>query len=205
MSSTTKTAHFKAGVQVDGSLSGPTITGINTNATQTLQSLNDHKSAYNVEKASTVSRFSAAEAERAAMTQASQDAFSALQNQIDDNENDMEGKMAQEISDRLASEQSQFNKNASLDTEIATLNNLHASDDARLTSVESALQAVDTDLENKIQERIDAHNADLDNTLPRLAKLEDYMVIDESGSEPVIRFKSGVKVVITGEFEQGSV
>ena len=199
-----KSAHFKGTVQVDSTLSGPTITTINSNATSTLNSLNSQIANYLAEQSSTAQRFADAQASRTAMQSASAQAFADAYAQMGADKVDSDSKLAQEKADRLASEQTQSNKNSSLDGEILQLNNLHSSDDARLTAVESALQTVDTDLQNQIQERINAHNADLQDTLPRLAKIEDYFVIDESDpNEPVIRFKENVKVVCSGEFIQG--
>ena len=194
-------AHFKGAVQIDADLSGPTVTQIQSNATSTLNSLNGQISAFNSEVASSTQRFAAAADARDAMVQQSTAAMAALDQKHDANKADSDAKMAQETADRLAGEQAQANKNTALDGEIASLNALHISDDARLTSVEAELKSVDTDIKAQIQERIDAHNADLSNTLPRLAKLENYFVIDESDPQnPVVRIKAGTAFVVEGDF-----
>ena len=50
-------AHFKGAVQIDSDLSCPTITGIQSNATSTLNSLNGQISNFNAEVASSTQRF----------------------------------------------------------------------------------------------------------------------------------------------------
>lgn len=198
-------AHFNNGVQVDGDLSGPTITTINTTATSTLNSLNTQISAHNTYKASTDQALSDAETARNNMTASAIASNNGLQASIDANKADADGKFAQEVSDRLTLETKVDNNKTSLDAEIAQLNTLHSQDSSRLDSVESALQTVDTDLQSQIDDRIDAHNADLQNSIPRIAKLEEYFVVDESDPlNPVVKIKAGVAFEVSGSFTQGN-
>jgi len=208
-SSSTSTAQFFSQVDVANSLnvagvlSGPTIVRIDTEKTQVLTSLNQQITDFQNEQTAT-------QQARDALTQALDDAkadttasISALTQQVDDNKADIEGKLAVETNARLSLEQAGNNRATYVDGEIARLDQQHADDDARLTAVETAQSQVNTDIEQKIQERIDAHNADLDNTLPRLAKLEEYFVIDESSGTPIVRIKAGVQFEVSGNFVQG--
>jgi len=194
-------AHFKNGCQVDGDLSGPSITTINANATSTLNSLNSQIASHNAYKSETDQAFYDAENERTQMVADVGSTTNALQATMDTNKADADSKFAQEVSDRLALETKHDNDKSSIDTEIATLNTLHSQDNARLTSVETALASVDTDLQNQITSAVNLHNLDLDNALPRISTLESSFVIDDVAH--TITIPAGYKFIVEGDFQNG--
>lgn len=76
---------------------------------------------------------------------------------------------------------------------------------ARLSSVEGQIDAFSPDsIETKVQELITNHDAAAAAAVSRLDKLEEYFSIDETDpTNVVITIKSGAKLVVLGEFEQG--
>ena len=199
-------AHFKNAVQVDGDLTGPVITTINSNATSTLNSLNTQIATHNSHKASSDQAFTDAETARNAMTADALTANNALVATIDSNKADADSKIATSVADRLLLETKVDNNKSSTDTEIATLNTLHSQDDARLTSVENSLQTIDTDLQAQITTAVNQHNTDLGDALPKIQKLEEYFVIDDTTDplNPVVRIKAGVAFEVSGSFTHGN-
>eukprot|EP00466_Bigelowiella_natans_P015145 jgi/Bigna1/126454/aug1.2_g1162 len=164
---------------------------------------------YRINRWSTYSETANATARAGLQTQidnantATTNAITNLQQEIDDNKTDIEGKLATETSARLSLENAHNTRNTFVDGEISRLDGLHTNDSARLDAVEAAQATVNTDIEAKIQARIDAHNADLSNTLPRLSKIEEYLEIDETDpSNPVVRIKAGVQFEVSGNFIQ---
>ena len=197
-------ATFLNGVQVNGDLSGPTITQINSTATSTLNSLNAQISTHNTFAAQSEQNFINASAARSDLNTAFENADTALQSAIDANEADIEAKHAQEVSDRLALATLVSNNKSATDTSLADLEQKHQEDDARLTSVETALQNVDTDLQSQITAAVNDLNINHQNVEPRTAKLEEYLEIDESDpANPVVKIKQGVRFEVSGDFVQG--
>lgn len=196
-------ATFRQNVLVEGILNGQTIVRLDQERTAVQNALNQHITDYNNSEVANAT-------ERATIVQSIQDletsttqGFTDVNTTINDNKTDIEGKLATETSARLSLQSDFNNRNTFIDSEIVRLDQQHTDDDARLTAVEQAQATVNTDIEQKIQDRIDAHNADLDNTLPRLSKLEEYFVVDESGAEPVVRIKAGVQFEVSGDFIHG--
>lgn len=76
---------------------------------------------------------------------------------------------------------------------------------ARLADVEGQIDAFSPDsIETKVQELITNHDAAAAAAVSRLDKLEEYFSIDESDpTNVVITIKSGAKLVVLGELEQG--
>ena len=201
--SVSSTAHFRNTVLIDGELTGLTITRIDTEKTAVLNSLNAHITTYNDSETANATARAGLQTQIDNANTATTQAITNLQQEIDDNKNDIEGKLATETSARLSLENAHNTRNTFVDGEISRLDGLHTNDSARLDAVEAAQATVNTDIEAKIQARIDQHNADLSNTLPRLSKIEEYLEIDETDpSNPVVRIKAGVQFEVSGNFIQ---
>eukprot|EP00466_Bigelowiella_natans_P009745 jgi/Bigna1/137804/aug1.41_g12512 len=197
------TAHFRNTVLIDGALTGLTITRIDTEKTAVLNSLNAHITTYNNSETANATARAGLQTQIDDANTATTNAITNLQQEIDDNKTDIEGKLATETNARLSLENAHNTRNTFVDGEISRLDGLHTNDSARLDAVEAAQATVNTDIEAKIQTRIDAHNADLSNTLPRLSKIEEYLEIDETDpSNPVVRIKAGVQFEVSGNFIQ---
>lgn len=100
-----------------------------------------------------------------------------------------------------AAESSITNLHSTVTSEVARLDGQHTSDDQRLTSVETALKDVDTDIDGKIEAQITKHNQDMDNLNPRVASFESSFIIDQV--KQTITVPSGFKFIVLGDLEQG--
>ena len=198
-------ATFRNAVQVDGVLSGQTITRIDTEKTAVQNSLNSHISTYLAsEAANLTSRNNLATGLTDLETKQSSD-FDTLDAKIDDSIATVDAALTTEITNRLNLEQNFNNRSIFVDGEIQALNDLHTSDSNRLTTVESRLDSVDVDLKSQIDSAVNQLNINHANVEPRTAKLEEYFIIDEASdpANPVVRIKPGVKFEVSGEFVQG--
>lgn len=196
------TALFRNNVLVEGVLSGQTILRLDNEKTQVLNSLNQQITDFQAEQTATQS-------ERDAIAQSVTDldasvtsTISTLSTTVNDNKADIEAKLATETNERLSLASSVNTRNTFVDGEITRLEGLHTDDSNRLTNVETTLSNIDTDLQNQINSAVNQLNINHQNVEPRTAKLEEYLVIDETDpANPVVSIKAGVKFVVTGDFE----
>ena len=201
---TVSTAHFRNSVLIEGVLSGLTITRLDTEKTAVLNSLNSHISNYNASETANQTARDDLQTQINDSTTAMTTAITDLTNVIDSNKTDIESKLAQETSDRLTLASEVSTRNTFIDGEIKTLNDLHTADDIRLTNVETALQNVDVNLQSQIDTAVNQLNINHQNVEPRTAKLEEYLIIDETDpANPTVSIKPGVKFIVTGDFVQG--
>eukprot|EP00466_Bigelowiella_natans_P004855 jgi/Bigna1/81048/fgenesh1_pg.77_\ len=201
--SASSTAHFRNAALMDGELTGLTITRIDAEKTAVSNSLNAHMTTCNDSETADAAARAGLQTQTDDADTATAQAITNLQQEIDDNETDIEGKLATETGARSSSENAHNTRNAFVDGEISRSDGLHANDSARSDAVEAAQATVDADIEAKIQTRIDQHNADLDDALPRLAKSEEHLETDETDpSNPVVRIKAGVQFEVSGNFIQ---
>ena len=114
-----------------------------------------------------------------------------MENEYRTNEADIEAKHTQEVQDRQ-------NLEVHTNNNIARLDQLHSDDDARLTQIEGELKAKDVEIDAKITERINDHNADVADLLT----LKEKFVVDEGSM--TITIPAEWKFVIAGSLEQGS-
>ena len=135
---TPSTAIFRSDVNILGGLQAPVITSIQTNATNTLNSLNTHIAAFNTEKATTQTDRDDIKTAITTLTADVDAKFLAADTSFASEISRIDGALAQETSDRLA-------LGALVSTEVTRLDAQHVSDNQRLTSVESALTNIDTD------------------------------------------------------------
>ena len=191
---TPSSAIFRQDVNILGGLQAPVITSIQTSATNTLNSLNTQIATFNTEKAATQSDRDDIRTSISTLTADVDAKFLAADANFVSEIARIDGALAQETSDRLA-------LGALVSTEVTRLDAQHVSDDQRLTSVETALTNIDTDLQNQITTQINAHNADIGNLDPRVAKYEGLLVIDEAAK--TITIPADYKLVVQGAFEQG--
>eukprot|EP00466_Bigelowiella_natans_P011404 jgi/Bigna1/140061/aug1.54_g14769 len=188
---------------MDGALAGLTITRIDTEKTALSSSSNVHMTTHNDSETANATARAGLQTQTDDADTAAANAITNSQQEIDDNETDIEGKLATETSARLSLASEVSTRNTFVDGEISRSDGLHANDSARSDAVEAAQATVNADIEAKIQARIDAHNADSSNTLPRLSKIEEHLEIDETDpSDPVVRIKAGVQFEVSGNFIQ---
>ena len=202
--SSIKTAVFRGNVDIQSTLTGPTINELKSSTTSVLNSLNTHVSNYNAsESANATAR---ANLQTAIDTNKSQtdSTIASLQTLVNNNETDIESKLASETSNRLSAisdvNTTISNRSTFVDGEISRLDGLHASDDARLTQIESELKTRDNDIDQKISDAVVLEQKRFDNQEPRLSKLEQFFVIDDATQTITLK---NYKIVIEGDLEQG--
>eukprot|EP00466_Bigelowiella_natans_P020369 jgi/Bigna1/144269/aug1.85_g18977 len=201
--SVSSTAHFRNTVLIDGELTGLTITRIDTEKTAVLNSLNAHITTYNDSETANATARAGLQTQIDDANTATTQAITNLQQNVDDNKTDIEGKLATETSARLSLENAHNTRNTFVDGEISRLDGLHTNDSARLTQIEGELKTRDNDIDQKIADAVVLEQQRFDNQEPRLAKLEEYLEIDETDpSNPVVRIKAGVQFEVSGNFIQ---
>ena len=198
-------AHFKNPVQFDSlSLSGPKFTDIESKNTQVLNSLNEHKTLYASQSATLNTTLTDLSTQLSAEVANRTSADASLATSLSDMKVLIDADIAAEVSARQADTLAAQNARAILDAKIQANTDAHALDSDRLTSVETSLQNVDTNLQEQITSAVNALNINHQNVEPRTAKLEEYFVIDETDPEnPVVRIKTGVQFEVSGSFVQG--
>ena len=206
--STNKTATFDSDVkivhacEVEGVLSGQTIVRLDADRVGVQTALNSHVSDYNASETANASARQTL-ADDIADNRAHTDAGDAsLSTALTDAQTSLSSDIANETTARLAFQSSQNAKNNQLDQEIADLNALHVSDDARLTNIEATLDQRDDDIEAKIDAQISAHNTDIANLDPRVASLEGVFAVDPVNK--TITVPADYNLVVLGDFNQGS-
>ena len=196
------TALFRSNVLVEGLLTGQTIVRLDNEKTQVLNSLNQHISDYNASEAANQTARDGLAQSITDLDSTLTSTISTLATTVNDNKADIEGKLAIETNARLTLASEVSTRNTFVNSEISRLDGLHQDDSLRLTNAETRLDNIDTDLQNQINSAVNQLNINHQNVEPRTAKLEEYLVIDETDpANPVVSIKAGVKFVVTGDFE----
>mmetsp|Transcript_2767 Transcript_2767/g.5269 ORF Transcript_2767/g.5269 Transcript_2767/m.5269 type:complete len:225 (-) Transcript_2767:316-990(-) len=187
---------------VEGLLTGQTITRIDTEKTQVLNSLNTHITNYNSSETQNASERSAIQQSVDDLDASTTTAISTVQQTITDNKTDIEGKLATETNARLTLESAINNRTSYVDNEIVRLDAQHSDDAKTLSDHKVILDNIDTDLQNQISTQIAQHNTDIANLDPRVALYESKLVIDEVNK--TITIPADYKLIVLGDFQNGS-
>lgn len=192
---------LKNTVNVEGVLSGLTISRIDSEKTAVLNSLNQQITDFQNEQTATQQ---SRDALSSALTQAQIDttnAIAGVQQEIDDNKNDIEGKLATETNARLSLETSVNNRTNYVDSELTRLQTQHDTDDTRLTTIEGELKTRDNDIDQKIADAVVLEQQRFDNQEPRLQLIESKLIIDEVNK--TITIPADYTLVVSGSLTQG--